>query len=128
MQQVADGDAIDREIDHCAIAFNAGGIGLEAGELADGAAGAALGAGLEPAPDEDQRDDDGGGFEIDVARAGGKNRRGEECHGGIGPSRAGPHGDEGVHVRAAAQQKRHALKEEAATGPDQDEARQDELQ
>ena len=54
--------------------------GLQRHEAADGFAGAALGAGLERAAEQDEGDDDGGGFEIDVGRAFGQQAGREGGH------------------------------------------------
>ncbi|MNW20095.1 hypothetical protein D3C71_2203280 [compost metagenome] len=63
-------------MDH-AIVLDAGGLGLLAHKALDRLAGAALGDGFEPAADKDQRNDDGCGLEIDVARFRGHELRGE---------------------------------------------------
>ena len=54
-------------------------LGFELQQFADGIAGAALGARLEPAAEQDQRHHDGGGFEIGVVAAIGQQARQERA-------------------------------------------------
>ncbi|MNE00361.1 hypothetical protein D3C80_927690 [compost metagenome] len=119
---VAGLDGVDRHVLFDAVAHDAGGLGLHRHQAADGLAGLTLGAGLDPAPDQDQGDDDGGGFEIDVGRAGGQQAGGEGGDRREGPGGARAQHHQGVHVRRAAQQGGHALAEEDQARNEQDEA------
>src|SRR5690606_38155176 len=64
---IADHDIPGRNIDRAAVTLDAGGPGLQAGELFDRRARPAAGAGLEQPAEEDQRDDDRRRLVIDVA-------------------------------------------------------------
>ena len=59
----ADGEVVDRDL---GAVLEGGGAGAELGQGAEGLAAAALGPGLEPLAEQDQRDDGGRGLEVDV--------------------------------------------------------------
>ena len=84
----ADLQVVDRDLGPVLEPRHPGG---EAGEGPDGLSGTALRPGLEPPPEEDQRDDDRGRLEVDVVDVD------EQRNGGPGPCRSRPHRDEGVH-------------------------------
>ena len=99
--EVAGHDLGHRHVGLAAVAQHAGRLGLQADERADGQAGLPLGARLQHAAEEDERDDEGGRVEVHRrAQAVMGEEAGEEHAGGavdVGRRRA--HGDERVHVR-----------------------------
>ena len=65
---VAGHDLLDRDLHLAAVADDAGGLRLQADELADRLAGAGLGPRLEQAAEQDQGEDDADGLVVDVAQ------------------------------------------------------------
>ncbi len=123
---VAGRDLIDRQFDFRSTPFDAGGLGLERHQTANGLAGLALRARFEPAADEDQGDDHRRRLEIEV---GGPVRQplGEECRDGReSPGGGGAEHDQRVHVRRQPDQVRHAFAVEAQTRNGEHEGRQHE--
>ena len=124
---VAGPDLVDGQIAQPAVAFDLGRIRGEVHQPPDRLPGLALGARLQPAAQQDQRDDDGGAFVIDMARALGQQARREGGDDGIkkGSRRSQHH--EAVHLGRAAQQRRHAVAIEDAPRPGQNGSGQQEL-
>jgi hypothetical protein len=117
---VAPAHRVDVELQQDAVALDAGRAGLELEQRADGVAGAPLGRGLEVAPYEDERDDDGRRLVVDVHRAGRQQPGGEGGDERVAVGGARADHDERVHVGRAAQQGRPALLEEAEPRPEHD--------
>ena len=89
-------DLSQRDLFFLTVFNDKGRFGLHADEFANGAAGFALGAGFEHLAQFNQRDDDGGGFEIDMAAGGGNQQDGQGIK--IGHGRSQSHQD--VHIGA----------------------------
>ena len=119
-------DFLGRYVERRPIAFDMGDARLQFRQRSDRVRGAALGARFEKAPEQDQRDDDAGGFVIDIRRAGGQQRRREGGDDGIevGAARAGR--DQRIHVGRSARQSGESLGVEGAAGAGEQQARQDE--
>ena len=102
--EVAGENGGDRHVHLAAVAHDAGRARLQPDELAHGVAGLALGARLEQAAEEDQRDDERGGVEVHRLAEAGVLERLREEHAGdaVQVGRRGAHGDQRVHVRAEA--------------------------
>ena len=118
---VADAHVVDIDVDGRAVALDARGLRLKTRQRADRLGGAALGARLQKAAEQNQRDDDDRGFVIDIDRAFGKEMRqeGRDHRIEIGAERA--RRDQRVHVRLAAQQRRNALDEEDEAGAEEND-------
>ncbi|OIQ63443.1 hypothetical protein GALL_550160 [mine drainage metagenome] len=97
--EIAGADRLDRQFDILSPALHPGGLGLQVQQTLDRFARASLGAGLEPAAEQDQGHDHGGGFEVDVVRSGGQRPGKERRHKRICPGRGGAQHHQAVHVR-----------------------------
>ena len=128
LDPVADADLRDGDFGGFTVSYHAGGVGLQPDEAADGGAGLAAGAGLHPAAQKDEGNDDGGGLEIDGDGAGGQDGRREEREGRVAPGGKGAEGDEAVHVGRAAKERGQAEGEELPAGKGEHEGGEDELQ
>ena len=84
-------------------------------------------------PEQDERDDDGGGLEIEthpammIAKGGRKGLRRKGADHRVGPSDAGAEGDEREHIEATAQHALPAAHEEWPATPEYYWCREDEL-
>ena len=122
--QLSDGDGGDGDERLLAGARvdDAGVLGAELEQGADGAARSRLGSGLEPASEEEEGDDEGGGVEVVVAVVTGEEHlvRAER------ERRQRPHRDQRVHVRREVAGPRRRRGEERPAGPELDGDRQHE--
>ena len=80
LHDVAGQHRIDRQIDRLAVAADTRGLGLKSDQPLDRFRSAPLGAGLEQPAEQDQGDDNRGGFIIDVHRPSGQEARREGRH------------------------------------------------
>ena len=111
-QQVADDHGVERDVLLDRAAHDAGRLGLQRSEPPDGARRPDLRAGLEPATEQDEPDDDrgavevGGGLEARVLHE----RRRERQHDAVGPGGARADRHERVHVAVPWRAARHAAR------------------
>ncbi len=106
--QVAGDDVRHGHVDLGAAALHAGRLRLQADERLDGGAGLALGARLEQAPEQDQRDDQGGRVEVHrhAQALVLEESREEHAEDAVEVGRRRAHGDQRVHGRGAVAQRR----------------------
>ena len=118
--QIAPRDRLDRDLGFPALPQHVRRPYAQTGEPADRFGGTALGARLQQSPEEDQRDDRGHGFVVDIGcaprgreHAGSERRRERKQVGGTSADR-----DEGVHVGRAMREPTPRPLVELAAGPD----------
>jgi len=128
LNEVAQDYLGDRNVHRAALAHDMRHLGLQPDQALDGFGGATLGAGLEKAPQQDQRDDDGRCLVVDVHRTGWQQAGSEGGDQRIAECGSGADGDQRVHVRRQAYQGGETLLIETPAGNDQYQQRQRELQ
>ena len=127
VDDVAGFDLFQGQFDDGAVALHPCAGGAQAHELGNRGPGAPLGAGLKIAAQQDQRDDHGGGFEIDHAAAFGQQPRRKERGDRVEPRRPRSECHERVHIRRALRQRRQAIAIEMPPRPCQHEGGEEEL-
>ncbi len=103
MYDIACPNIFKRYVNSFAITQNPCRLCLQADQSADSRTGAPLGARFQKTPDQDQRNDDRGGFEIDIHRTFGQHSREKGCNDREAPGRERTDHDERIHVGRAAQ-------------------------
>ena len=93
--------------------------GLQAHKRLNGGTGAALGAGLQPAANQDQGHDHRRRLEINRTHIGGQQRRDEGRHQGVDPRGPCPQRHKAVHIRRALAQGGQTQREKSPTGEEQ---------
>ena len=125
---IADDDILHRDLGLSAAADDAGGLGLQAEELADRLAGAGLGAGLDQPPEQDQRQYGAGRLEVHLARTGGHEPWSHGDQQAVPVGSAGAQRDQAVHVGAAVPQRQPAGAVDRPAGIEHDRGNQRQLQ
>ncbi|MND82838.1 hypothetical protein D3C80_746820 [compost metagenome] len=125
---ITGGHLVERDFQGFTVTLDARRFGLQPNQPFYRLRGSPLGASLQRAPKQNQRNDHRGGFEIDVGGTLRQHLRNESGHHRVAISRRGTHRHQRVHVRGTAQQCRHALAEEAQAGPKQHQRGKHELQ
>ena len=124
---VPHGDLLEGSIHRRSLMQDAGGRRLEADQMFDGRAGAALRPRLQAPAKQDQGHDDGGGFEIDMRGPSREQARREGHERRKGESGAGAERDERVHIGRAAPQSRDSGREKSPARPKQNQRGQNKL-
>ena len=111
-----------------AVPAEAGGGGGQGKEAADGLRGPAPGAGLQPAPQEDEGDDHDGGVEVHRGGlpGGGHGPREKRHPGGVAVGRGGAQGHQGVHAGGEVHGGLECADEKGGAGIEEDRGGEDE--